>query len=710
MFFKKRNTIKKIETGKEQKLSKIIIGIIFFISVTVLTPAQGYICAIGGGSENYNDWSDAPYSWIVEKAGSGKIIILSYADATNWLPNYFVSLGASEAYNLKIDSKAAADQQSVYDEIISARAIFIKGGDQWNYVRYWKGTKTEAAIRFVYQSGGVISGTSAGAAILGDVSFTAEKGTVYPKDALINPFTHLITLDDDFLDLTPGILFDTHFSERGRFGRLISMLYNFKFTNDRNLIGVGLDDRTAICIDKDGIGVVMGSGAVAVFNIDDRTVFGEYQAGNYYIENLKCDFLTTGWKYDFASKSIHEIPASAKPVDIDRITYYPVTNFFLTGDNRISSQLNSNLNDFISEHDIKNIVVITHSGYSSEASLIKNYLSSINVVCSYLFVTESNMNDISLIDTLINAEGIIIAGDSLDIISLLRNSDYLISEHLYSRINSEAVPLFFLSEMGMAAGQFFIDNPSGDNYAAYRGKLVIKEGLSLFDDLIFQPMIFENSSYYENRTSSVLWGMMRNRLRFGLYFDGSGSIIINAALKTIKCDSNFPFILVDASESTFVDSSTYRASSSVGPRQAAAINNIRFSLTNLSSLDYSLTERKFVTNTSSIEQENVPNSFYLYQSYPNPFNSSTKIKFLIPSPVNPLTRGAKGRLVTLKVYNVLGNEITTLINEHKSPGVYEVEFNAGNLSPRGSTLTSGIYFYRLQFESYSEVRKAILLK
>ena len=102
----------------------------------------------------------------------------------------------------------------------------------------------------------------------------------------------------------------------------------------------------------------------------------------------------------------------------------------------------------------------------------------------------------------------------------------------------------------------------------------------------------------------------------------------------------------------------------------------------------------------------LPVMFELFQNYPNPFNPTTKIKYSIPSPhsSSPL---AKGRnevgFVTLKVYDILGREIITLVNEFKEPGNYEVEFNDGSLA-------SGIYFYKLQAGSFAETKKMILLK
>ena len=68
--------------------------------------------------------------------------------------------------------------------------------------------------------------------------------------------------------------------------------------------------------------------------------------------------------------------------------------------------------------------------------------------------------------------------------------------------------------------------------------------------------------------------------------------------------------------------------------------------------------------------------FKLSQNYPNPFNPTTKIKYTIPTSENPLLGGARGGLVTLKIYDILGNEIATLVNKEQSTGEYEVEFDA----------------------------------
>ncbi len=99
------------------------------------------------------------------------------------------------------------------------------------------------------------------------------------------------------------------------------------------------------------------------------------------------------------------------------------------------------------------------------------------------------------------------------------------------------------------------------------------------------------------------------------------------------------------------------------------------------------------------DEPSLVSGFILEQNYPNPFNPSTKIKFTIPVTLSEV----EGSLVTLKVYDVLGNEVTTLVNEELSAGEYELDFNATNL-------TSGIYFYRLKSEDFIQTKKMILLK
>lgn len=119
-------------------------------------------------------------------------------------------------------------------------------------------------------------------------------------------------------------------------------------------------------------------------------------------------------------------------------------------------------------------------------------------------------------------------------------------------------------------------------------------------------------------------------------------------------------------------------------------------LANDSTINYEMPS--YCTALFHVEAGVIPSAFRLYQCYPNPFNSSTKIKFDIPA--NP---GNVPVNVNLVVYDLLGQKVVTLVNEDKASGSYEVEFN-------GSNFASGVYFYRLECPGFVDDKKSILLK
>lgn len=107
-----------------------------------------------------------------------------------------------------------------------------------------------------------------------------------------------------------------------------------------------------------------------------------------------------------------------------------------------------------------------------------------------------------------------------------------------------------------------------------------------------------------------------------------------------------------------------------------------------------VTERTEPLNkNSSADNKNTNTEYNIQQNYPNPFNPTTKISW--QSPVSSLQ--------ILKVYDILGNEVATLVNEYREAGRYEVEFDASNLP-------SGIYFYKLQIEGFTAVNKMVLAR
>ena len=166
----------------------LILSIFFgMLTFSGLCRAQGSLLLMGGGDDR-KAWASDPFRWFVQKADSGKIINIDVDEVAGSYAGTFINFGAdSSSSSLRIGTRIQADDSSTFHTLISASGIFIEGGDQYDYVRTWKGTLVEEALYLIFQRGGVIGGTSAGLAVLGEVVFDAKYGGVDPAQAAYDP-------------------------------------------------------------------------------------------------------------------------------------------------------------------------------------------------------------------------------------------------------------------------------------------------------------------------------------------------------------------------------------------------------------------------------------------------------------------------------------------------------------------------------------------
>ncbi len=224
----------------------------------VQTVTKTGLVIMGGGAD-----VDAAFRWMIERSGGGDVVIIR-ATGTDAYNPYVNRLGqVNSVETLKIDSRKLADDDGVARIIRNAEMLFIAGGDQSDYTGYWKGTKVMAAINYLLTEKKVpVGGTSAGAAILGNYYFSAERGGIDSPEALANPYAQKITLGtDDFLraPFLQNVITDQHFSQRNREGR--TGVFLGRIMKDWNKVprAIAVDERTAVCIDENGIAEVVGT-------------------------------------------------------------------------------------------------------------------------------------------------------------------------------------------------------------------------------------------------------------------------------------------------------------------------------------------------------------------------------------------------------------------------------------------------------------------
>lgn len=215
-------------------------------------PSTPSLVLMGGGPD-----VDEAFRWMITRAGvqpgsGGRFVVLQASARDTYGPYVFYSnaqsattapavdgwtggaaLGLSSVETLNVPSVDAANDPFVNAVVARADAVFIAGGDQANYIRFWKGTELDRTLKALLARHAPLGGTSAGMAVLGQFDFSALRGTVTSAQALADPYNKYVTLDPSPLSLSGGFItppalantvLDTHLDSRDRMGRLITFM------------------------------------------------------------------------------------------------------------------------------------------------------------------------------------------------------------------------------------------------------------------------------------------------------------------------------------------------------------------------------------------------------------------------------------------------------------------------------------------------------
>ncbi|MDG5491735.1 T9SS type A sorting domain-containing protein [Psychroserpens sp. SPM9] len=225
----------------------------------VVTNHEFGICMMGGASEN-----DDAMTWFLEKANGGDVVVLRASGSDGYNDYMYSELGVTinSVTTFVIHNASGALQPYVLEKVANAEAIWFAGGDQYDYVSYFKDNAMEDVLNtFINVKQGVIGGTSAGMAILGGGYFSAENGTVTNAQALSNPYHNRMTLGyNDFLEIPflEHVITDTHYDDPDRRARHAAFLARYATDNNTRAFGIACNEYTAVCIDSSGRAYVYG--------------------------------------------------------------------------------------------------------------------------------------------------------------------------------------------------------------------------------------------------------------------------------------------------------------------------------------------------------------------------------------------------------------------------------------------------------------------
>ena len=276
------------------------------------TPVNGPAILLMGG----NFEVDSAFANRAYPINNGGDIVVLRTSGTNGYNDYLYnlvsgSLQPDSVETIIVDTVSKANSDYVDWVIKTAEMIHIAGGDQAVYLNTWKDTKVESALTYAYNRGAVISGLSAGTAVLGEYQYDPDGVLgIYSSEAASNICHPNMVISNGFLEvpLLQNLISDSHFSQRNRMGRLMSFIAYINnpalAPTEDNITGIGVDEDTSLFIDRNGMATADGSFGVYILRKNAGTTYDRISCGQTLkITNMSRTKLTAGQTFNLNTGS-----------------------------------------------------------------------------------------------------------------------------------------------------------------------------------------------------------------------------------------------------------------------------------------------------------------------------------------------------------------------------------------------------------------------
>lgn len=282
----------------------IFLLIIFslLITFTGLSQSKGHLVIIGGGKR-----TDSIMNKIVQLSGGkdARIVIIPNAssdpdDSGLYLKKEFNDLGCKNVSYIVADSFNINDDKTL-DELKDVDCIFFAGGDQNRLTKILLNSRMLNSIKEIYQSGGVISGTSAGAAVMSKIMITGEELSNNDSSRAFNSIVSDNIESAEGFGFIENAIVDQHFIKRKRNNRLISLVLQ-----NPEYLGIGIDESTAAIVYPDNTLEVLGTNQVIFYDASNSGMIKVDSLKNFSASDIRMHILFSGQKFDLSGRSVIE--------------------------------------------------------------------------------------------------------------------------------------------------------------------------------------------------------------------------------------------------------------------------------------------------------------------------------------------------------------------------------------------------------------------
>lgn len=634
---------------------KFIKSLLILILIsTALSAQNGFLLLIGGGSENITSttsWNYEAFNWAVEKSANKKVAILHYSTTPDSdFEDYFINHCGASAVKSFVVNATTANSAVLVNEISEYDVFYMRGGDQWNYYSNWRGKLIEDALHSKYKNGGVICGTSAGLAIMSGVLFTAEYNSAYSNLCIKNTNHVTITLENNFLEFMPGLIFDSHFTNRGRLGRLLSFMANWKNYYDEEIVGIGVDEITALAIDSSKVATAYGAGTVDIIRFDDNTVFT--QGGILDVKDFQFTKLVQG-----TSINLNDFSVSGynNKISAFRAVENTPSIIYASGGDDLNETNEALLHEFINDGGVKeNILILTGSktGISND---FKNKLEELGAenVSNYA-ANNITSSDAGLAQSIRNTSRFIfVDNNTYDFMSLFLETGGEASLELLNAFENRSLQLAFIGDNARFIGTTIIGNYIG-SYA----NASLSEGLKILKNTVIIPKTYAlgNDGYttlWHATNASLPYAMVKDGIPNGIWLNKDNYVVFSGINDSLNMQVHgiSPVGLL-CNENSFGSFVTQTYSGSGSPDKKAGFDHM--------SLSYIAPDKR--VNISA------------YESFLSvPFRYSNNSICVFPNPASQnIHIQSEFELSSVSIYNLLGTKVYNTSSNNKKDETIEL--------------------------------------
>ncbi len=514
-----------------------LIFTFLFLNIQLFSQ-EGKLLVIGGGSESNSaetSWNYAAYNWAVDVSGNKKVAILHYSTPSSWLESFFADHCGAVQANSYIVNSSNANSAGFLETLSEYDVFFFRGGNQWEYYSDYKGTGFQELVIEKYNSGGVICGTSAGLAILSGVVFTAQNGTIYSDEAIININHPKNTLADDLFQFYPNLIFDSHFTDRGRMARLVGFMARYERDNQTTITGIGVDERTALAIDGDALATVYGMGTVQVIRKSPGNDFDN--TPQISVNSLIKSSLVQGNTIDLNTM---EITGLEEVSEITTHTENFTGSLFLSGGDDLSTTNIAMLEAFVNEGDKADPIIVLTGNHNNNVTNFANKLTELGA---------QNVDVFEAVYATVDNNDLAASIEQAKKIMLINHNSYQLSlfmayggngQLLRDRITTIQPPMAFIGDNARFPAEIVVDNYLTAN-GVTQANLLFAEGLGVLQTSIIIPNVFKRASsgitnYWKSTNGSLTYAMMQKDTKNGIWLHEDNYIIIKKTGNEIIAD------------------------------------------------------------------------------------------------------------------------------------------------------------------------------